>query len=124
MSFTVPPDNRSNLVEGQMNIEGDVVLIYHQEKPAVYARIENIEPDIKKDWYRVTLLFLTLPAQEVTWILKEAYINGDSFTMNGDAMRVEAVEKVSSKKPGEKPRNADGREGEAPAKVIPFKRQS
>ena len=107
-----------------MNIEGDVVLIYHQEKPAVYARIENIEPDIKKDWYRVNLLFLTLPAQEVTWILKEAYINGDSFTMNGDAMRIEAVEKVSSKKKsGEEPRNVEERGGGRPAKVLPFKKQ-
>jgi hypothetical protein len=107
-----------------MNIEGDVVLIYHQDKPAVYARIESIEPDVKKDWYRVGLLFLTLPAQEVTWILKEAYINGDSFTMNGDGMRIEAVERVSSKKKsGEEPRNVEERQGETPAKVIPFKRQ-
>ena len=107
-----------------MNIEGDVVLIYHQEKPAVYARIENIEPDIKKDWYRVSLLFLTLPAQEVTWILKEAYINGDSFTMNGEAMRIEAVAKVSSKKKSaEEPQNVEERGGGRPANVLPFKRQ-
>jgi hypothetical protein len=51
--------------------EGDLVLIYHQEKPAVYARIEAIEADVKRDWYQVTLLLLTIPAQTVTWILRE-----------------------------------------------------
>ena len=107
-----------------MNVEGDVVLIYHQEKPAVYARIESIEPDIKKDWYRVGLLFLTLPAQEVTWILKEAYINGDAFTMNGDAMRIEKVEEVSSKKNSrDAVQPIEEKGGEEPAKVIPFKKQ-
>jgi len=107
-----------------MNVEGDVVLIYHQEKPAVYARIESIEPDTKKDWYRVDLLFLTLPAQAVRWILKEAYINGETFTMNGEAMRIEALEKVSSKKKsGEMVRSVEGKGGERPAKVIPFKKQ-
>ena len=125
MNFAVTPENRSTNTEGQMNVEGDVVLIYHQEKPAVYARIENIEPDIKKDWYRVTLLFLTLPAQEVTWILKEAYINGDAFTMNGDAMRIEAVKKATTKKRSdEEPRNGEEREGERPSNVIPLKRQT
>ena len=123
MIFTVTLEKRFTHTEGMMNVEGDVVLIYHQEKPAVYARIENIEPDIKKDWYRVTLLFLTLPAQEVTWILKESYINGDAFTMNGDAMRIDAVKKATPKKKAdEEPRIVEEKEGERPSNVIPFKR--
>ena len=50
--------------------EGDVVLIYHEDNPSVFARVEDIRPDMKKDWYHITLLLLTIPTQMVTWILK------------------------------------------------------
>ena len=70
----------------------DVVLIYFEDKPLIFARIEDISPDIKKDWYLVKLLILQVPLQAVTWILKEAYINGDEFTMNEKRMRLEKVE--------------------------------
>ena len=65
--------------------EGDIVLVYYQDQPTMYARIETIEPDIKKDWYHVTLLLLTIPAQTITWILREEYINGSPFTMGGNS---------------------------------------
>lgn len=74
-----------------MNRVGDIVLVYYQDEPATYARIEAIEPDVKKDWYQVTLLLLTFPAQTVMWILREEYINGASFTMGGESMRLEEV---------------------------------
>ena len=64
-----------------MNIEGDLVLIYYKDEPGVYARIERIEADFKKDWYQVTLILLTIPHQVITWILREEYINGEMFTM-------------------------------------------
>ncbi len=70
----------------------DVVLIYFEDKPLIFARIEDISPDVKKDWYLVKLLILQVPLQAVTWILKEAYINGDEFTMNEKRMRLEKVE--------------------------------
>lgn len=71
-----------------MNQVGDIILVYYQDKPATYARIEAVDPDVKKDWYQVTLLLLTFPAQTVTWILREEYINGASFTMGGQSMRL------------------------------------
>jgi len=71
-----------------MNQVGDIILVYYQDKPATYARIEAVDPDVKKDWYQVTLLLLTFPAQTVTWILREEYINGASFTMGGQTMRL------------------------------------
>ena len=74
-----------------MKREGDIVLLYCQDEPAAYARIEAIEPDVKTDWYQVTLLLLAIPAQTVTWILREEYINGTSFTMDGQPMRLEEV---------------------------------
>jgi hypothetical protein len=70
----------------------DVVLIYFEDKPLIFARIEDISTDVKKDWYLVKLLILQVPLQVVTWILKEAYINGDEFTMNEKRMRLEKVE--------------------------------
>jgi len=106
-----------------MAIEGDVVLIYHQEQPTVFARIEYIEPDIKKDWYHVTLLLLTIPTQTVTWILRDQYIDGEVFTMGGKAMRLDAVKKVpiSEGKPSpgqDETRKIPGK----PAVVLPFKK--
>jgi hypothetical protein len=72
--------------------ENDVVIIYFEDKPAGFARIEDISPDVKKDWYNVTLLLLQIPLQTVTWILKDIYIDGAEFTMNEKRMRLELVE--------------------------------
>ena len=71
--------------------EKDVVLIYFEDNPLAFARIEEISPDVKKDWYHVKLLILQLPLQTLTWILRDAYINGTEFTMGGKRMRLEAV---------------------------------
>ena len=105
-----------------MNIEGDVVLVHLKDQPAMYARIETIEPDIKKDWYQVTLLFLTIPPQTVTWILREEYINGAPFTMGGNSMMLKGVEKVSTAtRSDDEGQLSDRKGGGKPAKVIPFK---
>ena len=76
-----------------MSKENDLVLIYFEGKPLAFARIESILPDSKKDWYHVKLLLLQIPIQMVTWILKDVYINGTEFTMNGKKMRLEKVER-------------------------------
>ena len=103
-----------------MRREGEIVLIYFMDQPGVFARIESIETDIKKDWYRVTLLMLTIPPQPVVWILKEAYIDGAPFTMGEKSLRLEEVKRVL-------PENVAGVENgekapDEPGKVIPFKR--
>lgn len=72
--------------------EKDVVLIYYEGQPVTFARIEDIRPDYKPDWYHVKLLMLQIPLQPVTWILRNAYINGGEFTMGGKKMRLELVE--------------------------------
>jgi hypothetical protein len=71
--------------------ENDVVLIYFENEPMSFARIEDISPDIKKDWYHVKLLLLQIPLQVVTWILRDNYINGQEFTMGGKKIRLESV---------------------------------
>ena len=37
------------------------------------------------------MLLLQIPLQAVTWILRDAYINGETFTMGGKEMRLEKV---------------------------------
>ena len=74
-----------------MGTVGDVVLIYCEDQPVFFARIEDISSDRRRDWYRVRLLVLQIPLTEVHWILRSEYINGESFTMNGRNMRIEKV---------------------------------
>lgn len=69
----------------------DLVLIYLENQPLSFARIEAIESDIKPEWYQVKLLLLQLPLSVATWILRAAYINGEEFTMGGKQMRLEKV---------------------------------
>ncbi len=70
--------------------EKDLVLIYAEDSPVSFARVEGIEPDAKKDWYHIKLLMLQIPLQIVTWILKNDYINGEEFSMGGRKMRIES----------------------------------
>ncbi len=109
------------------NTEGDVVLIYYKDEPSVYARIELIEPDVKKGWYQVSLLMLTLPPQPVTWILREEYINGEPFTMGGQPLRIEAVPIASPARDSAEPSPSTGGEGlpgGGPAKVVPLRKKT
>jgi len=69
----------------------DLVLVYMEEKPMTYARIEDINPDVKRGWYQVKLLILQVPLQVAVWILRDVYINGEPFTMGGKPMRLEKV---------------------------------
>jgi hypothetical protein len=105
-----------------MRKEGELVLIHYQDKPTLYARVETIELDVKKDWYQLTLLLLTVPPQVVTWILREEYIDGESFTMGGHAMRLADVQRVTDKDEGGP--SSGKKIKEKPAKVIPLKNQS
>ncbi len=70
----------------------DIVLIYIEDDPVSFARVESILPDAKKGWYHIKLLMLQIPLQVVTWILKDNYINGEQFHMNGKQMKLKKVE--------------------------------
>ncbi len=69
----------------------DLVLIHVSGKPSTYARVEAIDPDIKRGWLRLRLLILTVPLQVVTWILEPEQIDGKPFTMGGTPVRLERV---------------------------------
>lgn len=108
-----------------MRKEGDIVLIHYEDQPALFARIESIEADVKRDWFQVTLLFLTIPTQTVTWILRREYIDGNPFTMGGRPMRLEEVKKAETRKapPTPGPQERVPSPEKAP-KIIPFKKPS
>lgn len=74
-----------------MTQEGDVVLVYIDNTPAFFARVESISPDVKPDWFHAKLLVLQVPLVPVTWILRRSYIDGGEFTMGGRPMRLEKV---------------------------------
>ncbi len=74
-----------------MTSEGDIILIYFEGKPLSFARIEEILPNSKPSWYHVKLLMLQVPVHTITWILRDSYINGAEFTMNGKKIRIEHV---------------------------------
>jgi len=70
---------------------GDLVLVHLEQDPVFFARVEDIVADSKPAWYQVRLMVLAVPSFEITWILREAYINGEPFTMEGKAMRIEKL---------------------------------
>lgn len=72
-------------------LEQDLVLIYIENKPDFYARVEEIAPDAKPKWWRVKFLALTLPLQMMTWIIDDEQIRGADFTMSGTPIRIEKV---------------------------------
>ena len=92
-----------------MTAEKDIVLIYQDDQPMIFARVEDIRPDVKKDWFQIRLMLLNLPVQTVTWILRDTYINGSEFTMGGQKMRLEKIE--PPKEPGS---HEDGPEDKSP----------
>ena len=101
---------------------GDVVLIYFRDKATFFARIESIEPDIKKDWFIVKFLILAIPLRTVIWILREEYINGVPFTMEGNSVRIEAVNPLPAESDSEdkKKRARQKESAHQGGKVIPF----
>ena len=105
-----------------MAVENDIVLIYFEDKPLSYARIEEILPDAKPNWYHVRLLLLQFPLQVVTWILRDIYINGDEFTMDGKRIRLERIAATQpDRTPSEPEDEKTVRKQPIEGKVISFK---
>ncbi len=75
---------------------GELVLIYFDNTPTIYARIEEMRPDRKKGWWQMALLLLTIPAQPLTWILDEDQVRGADFTMQGNPMRIERLAQTTA----------------------------
>ena len=70
---------------------GDVILVHVEDKPAFFGRVEEILPDVKVGWRRIRFTVLTVPLQEMTWILEPSQIDGETFTMGGTPIRIERL---------------------------------
>jgi hypothetical protein len=76
-------------------------LIYIREKPAFYAQVVGIAPDVKKGWYRV---ILRSPFGELQWILEDVHLFlGHTWTFQGIPHRIENIS-TRRKEPKEKAR--------------------
>jgi hypothetical protein len=63
-----------------------------------------------------------VPLQVVTWILRDVYINGEEFTMNGKKMRLEPVVAPASEEEAAPPLRKDKHPEKAEkAKIISLK---
>ncbi len=94
----------------------DLVLVHLDRKPSFYARINDINPDVKKGWYQVELLILTLPPQTLVWILEEAHIQGQEFTMGGRPMKLVEI-------PPKSPPAPEAPSPEGKGKVVPLRKR-
>ena len=77
---------------GKMFRVGEVVLVYIDNEPSFFARIEKIEPDHKKNWWQMSFLILSIPLKSMTWILDDEQMRGQPFTMNSVPMQIKKVE--------------------------------
>lgn len=98
-----------------MTAINDLVMVHLDREPAFYARINDINPDVKKGWYQVELLVLTLPPQTLVWILEEAHIQGEEFTMGGEPIKLVAV-------PPKAPPQPETPTSEGKGKVVPLRK--
>lgn len=90
-------------------LETELVLVYVEDKPAFYGRVEAITADVKKKWWRVKFLFLTMPPQVTTWIIDDDQIRGADFTMGGTPIRIEKVHiPAEAPEPDQPPEEEEG----------------
>ncbi len=94
----------------------DLVLVHLDQKPAFYARLNDINPDEKKGWYQVELLVLSVPPQTLVWILEESHLNGEEFTMGGRPVRLQLIPPKPAPAPGPPPKTK--------GKIIPMVRKT
>jgi hypothetical protein len=94
----------------------DLVLVHLDRQPAFYARIDDITPDVKRGWYQVELLVLSLPPQTLVWILEETHLQGEEYTMGERPVQLTLIPLKAPPQPGS-PAPA------GKAKVIPLVRK-
>lgn len=97
-------------------------MAYRDDQPAFFARIEDIRADNRPEWYHVKLLVLQVPVIEVVWILREAYINGAAFTMDGMPIRLEKIAGSGSQatQPPKTAGKSTAKADEGGTKVVPL----
>lgn len=92
---------------------GDVILVYLEDQPAFFGRIEDIYSDVKPGWVRLKFLILQVPLTLGEWILRPDYVQGNEFTLGGRKVRIEQVLA---------PPEAQPPASDPPGKVIPLRK--
>jgi len=69
----------------------EVLMVYFQQQPSFFMRVERVDADLKKGWWRLHFITLTIPIEAVTWILDEVQMRDEGFTMDGQPVRLERV---------------------------------
>jgi len=77
---------------------GDVCLIYVNDIPNGFIRINEIEPDEKDGWHVVTFVSLEIPIKITTWKLDDSHVRGELIYMNGVPIRIQVFPMPKSKK--------------------------
>jgi hypothetical protein len=92
---------------------GDLVLIVTETPQAcLYGLVSGIERDRRKrdEWWEISLQVLTVPPQEVSWILRREQFTGrEIFTMGGDKRFVKAVDLGFRPEPARDDRKTEAR---------------
>ncbi len=101
----------------------DLVLVYLEQKPAFYARINDINPDVKRGWYQVELLVLTMPPQTVVWILQASHLDGEEFTMQDKPIKLVLIPPKPAPPPSTQSPSSSSK-GKGKGKVIPLVRKN
>lgn len=69
----------------------DLVMVYLDRKASFYARVNEINPDVKRGWYQVEFLVLSLPSRTVVWLISDHHLRGEEFTMGGRPVQLVVV---------------------------------
>ena len=97
---------------------GDVILVYIEDQPAFFGRIEDVIPDIKPGWVRLKFLILQVPPTLGEWILRPEYAQGTEFSMGGRKVKIEkVVAPAEDQEPEPEPESYGSR------KVIPLRKE-
>lgn len=83
---------------GKMFQSGEVLLVYMNDEPIFFVRVESVEPDIKKGWWQLSLLILALPLKTITWKLDSDQMRGQIFTMKGVPVNIQRVKAPDTEK--------------------------
>lgn len=72
--------------------ENDVCIIYVNDLPQGFIRIESIEPDSKPSWYNVQFIELLFPLRVTKWKIDEEHLKGADINMKGFKFNLQLLE--------------------------------
>ncbi len=101
-------------IENESIRETELVLVHIDHKPGFFARVEEIAPDARPQWWQVRLLPLgmdNLDFKSMVWILDSEQICGAEYTMSGIPMRIEKVPPYKKQTPPAPPEEEHGGRG-------------